>query len=135
MMGGLLSFMLLGEWVTHWTQNWVFSSSRCFLLGLVDLTVVEFWFSFPATTLLCFTRLDCFIFFSFYTLLSSLITLPWKSGNGNLLWVFLGRDFGENSWVVEQKHKREWEIHKKLRLLLARFFRFFLLLFLKQERS
>lgn len=98
----------------------VFIVSLAFYSVRFDLMVVEFRFSFLATTLLCFTRLDCFYFFLLHTALSSLIILPWKSGNGNLMWVFLGRAFGENSWVVEQKHKREWEIHKKLRFV-ARF--------------
>lgn len=110
--GGFLVLyaMFLGESVMHWTQNWVFVT--LFLLGLVDLMVcsrfaVYISVSFPATTLLCFTRLDYFCF-----LHAALLTLcpATKSGNGNLVWVFLGRALEKNlGWW--NKTKKGMEIH------------------------
>lgn len=89
----------------HWTQNWVFIVSFAFYSVWLIRWSLNFGFDFP---LLPSDVLHGWIalFFLLHTALSSLITLPWKSGNGNLLWVFLGRDFGENSWVVEQKTQK-----------------------------
>lgn len=83
----VLYAVFLGESVMHWTQNWVFFFLTAFT-RYGYLMVVDFRFLFP---LLPSYVLHGWIALLFYTLPSSLITLPWISGNGNLLWVFLGR--------------------------------------------
>lgn len=83
--------------------------------------VVEFRFSFLVTTLLCFTRLDCFTFF-FYTLLSP-HSLPCHGNVGMAICCGFSWE-GTLEKILgwwNKKHKREWEIHKKLRFVTCSF--------------
>lgn len=109
----------------------VFIVSLAFYSVWFDLMVVEFRFCFPATTLLCFTRLDCFTFF-FYTLLSP-HSLPCHGKVGMAICCGFSWE-GTLEKILgwwNKKHKREWEIHKKLRFVTCSFSSFFF----KQERS